>query len=84
VHTGHFRKPIVIQPGRIDRDRVVVSVADAAKVLLRDWPKPACARRLAAIKACLAVMRGEKPPRVARQAFISAARDARILISEQS
>ncbi|MER9326850.1 DUF982 domain-containing protein [Mesorhizobium sp. M0152] len=56
---------------------------DAAQVLLRDWPKPACARRLAAIEACLAVMRGEKPPRVARQAFIVAAKDARILLSDQ-
>jgi hypothetical protein len=83
VRTGHFRKPIVIQPGRIDRDRVVVSVSDAAEVLLRDWPKPTSERRLAAIKACLAVMRGEKPPRVARQAFIVAAKDARILLGDQ-
>ncbi|MER8633933.1 DUF982 domain-containing protein [Mesorhizobium opportunistum] len=83
VRTGHFRKPIVIQPGRIDRDRVVVSVSDAAEVLLRDWPKPTSERRLAAIRACLAVMRGEKPPRVARQAFIVAAKDARILLGDQ-
>ncbi|TIN91489.1 MAG: DUF982 domain-containing protein [Mesorhizobium sp.] len=83
MRTGHFRKPIVIQPGRIDRDRVVVSVTDAAEVLLRDWPKPKSERRLAAIRACLAVMRGEKPPRVARQAFIVAAKDARILLGDQ-
>ncbi|MBZ9996820.1 DUF982 domain-containing protein [Mesorhizobium sp. BH1-1-4] len=80
MRTGHFRKPITIQPGRIDRDRVVVSVSDAAEVLLRDWPKPKSEMRLAAIKACLAVMRGEKPAKVARQAFIVAARDARILL----
>nr|WP_268930541.1 DUF982 domain-containing protein [Mesorhizobium sp. SEMIA396] len=83
VRTGHFRKPIIIQPGRIDRDRVVVSVSDAAEVLLRDWPKPTSERRLAAIRACLAVMRGEKPTRTARQAFIVAAKDAKILLSEQ-
>lgn len=83
MRSGHFRKPIVIQPGRIDRDRVVVSVSDAAEVLLRDWPKPTSQMRLAAIKACLAVMRGEKPPRIARQAFIVAAKEARILLGEQ-
>lgn len=82
MRSGHFRKPIVIQPGRIDRDRVVVSVSDAAEVLLRDWPKPTSQMRLAAIKACLAVMRGEKPPRTARQAFIVAAKEARILLGE--
>jgi hypothetical protein len=83
VRTRRFRKPIVVQPGRIDRDRVVLSVSDAAEVLLRDWPTPASKTRLAAIEACLAVIRGEKPPRVARQAFIVAAKDARILLGEQ-
>ncbi|MER8435250.1 DUF982 domain-containing protein [Mesorhizobium sp. M1312] len=54
---------------------LVLSVSDAAEVLLRT--------RLATIEACLAVVRGEKPPRVARQAFIVAAKDARILLGEQ-
>ncbi|RUV27619.1 MAG: DUF982 domain-containing protein [Mesorhizobium sp.] len=35
------------------------------------------------MEACLGVIRGEKPPRVARQAFIVAAKDARILLGEQ-
>ncbi|TWI23146.1 DUF982 domain-containing protein [Mesorhizobium tianshanense] len=83
MRTRRFRKPIVVQPGRVDRDRVVLSVSDAANVLLKDWPAPASETRLAAIEACLAVIRGEKPPRVARQAFIVAAKDARILLGEQ-
>ncbi|GLS34476.1 hypothetical protein GCM10010869_00640 [Mesorhizobium tianshanense] len=58
-------------------------MSDAANVLLKDWPAPASETRLAAIEACLAVIRGEKPPRVARQAFIVAAKDARILLGEQ-
>ncbi|WP_376706044.1 DUF982 domain-containing protein [Mesorhizobium sp. ISC25] len=61
-----------------------MSVSDAAEVLLKDWPKPASKTRVAAIEACLAVFRGEKPPRVARQAFIAAAKDARIFLSEQN
>ncbi|RWO84984.1 MAG: DUF982 domain-containing protein [Mesorhizobium sp.] len=83
MRTRRFRKPIVVQPGRIDRDRVVLSVSDAAEVLLKDWQTPASKTRLAAIAACLAVIRGDKPPRVARQAFIVAAKDARILLGEQ-
>ncbi|MER9237062.1 DUF982 domain-containing protein [Mesorhizobium sp. M0622] len=34
-------------------------VSDAAEVLLKDWPKPRCDSRLAAIEACLADLRGE-------------------------
>ncbi|TJX75519.1 MAG: DUF982 domain-containing protein [Mesorhizobium sp.] len=83
MRARRFRKPVVIQPGRIDRDRVVISVADAAQVLLREWPAPASEVRLTALKACLAVLRGEQPPRFARQAFLIAAKDARILLGEQ-
>ncbi|MER9061738.1 DUF982 domain-containing protein [Mesorhizobium sp. M0074] len=83
MRTKRFRKPVVVQPGRIDRDRVVASVSDAAEVLLRDWPRPEGKSRLAAIEACLAVIRGEKPPRIARQAFIAAAKEARILLGEE-
>jgi hypothetical protein len=34
------------------------------------------------MRACLAVIRGNKPPSFARNAFISAAKDARILLDD--
>ncbi|MER8699568.1 DUF982 domain-containing protein [Mesorhizobium sp. M1273] len=58
-------------------------VSDAAEVLLKDWPKPRCDSRLATIETCLADLRGEKPPRIARKASITAAKDAKILRGEQ-
>ena len=84
VRSARFHKPVVIQPGRIDRDRVVVTIADAAALLLRDWPLADSEKRRDAMQACLQVIRGEKPPRVARQAFIAAAKDARIFLGEQA
>jgi ribosomal 50S subunit-associated protein YjgA (DUF615 family) len=79
-----FHKPVVVQPGRLDRDRVVVTIAEAAQLLLRDWPIADCEKRMAAMQACLQVIRGEKPPHVAREAFIAAAKDARIYLGEQA
>ncbi|WP_292304066.1 DUF982 domain-containing protein [Mesorhizobium sp.] len=58
-------------------------VADAADVLLHDWPQPYSSTRRHALAACLAVLRNEKPPRVAREAFVEAAKDARILLTDQ-
>lgn len=82
---GLFHKPVIVQPRRIDRDRVVVSTRDAAMVLLRDWPDDkARERREKAMRACLAVIRGKKPPSFARNAFIAAAKDARILLHDGS
>ncbi|RIK85489.1 MAG: DUF982 domain-containing protein [Hyphomicrobiales bacterium] len=80
---GKFHKPVIVQPGRIDRDRIVLSTRDAALVLLRDWPHDkAQERREEAMKACLAVIKGKKPPSYARKAFVIAAKDARILIHD--
>jgi hypothetical protein len=78
-----FTRPVVIQPGRIDRDRVVTNVRDAAHLLLREWPVQASEKRQAAMEACLRVFRGEGSARHARQAFIDAAKDARIFVGEK-
>ena len=76
-----FHKPVIIQPGRIDRDRVVTTVREAAEILLRSWPQEG-AKRTRAMKACLDVLNGTKPPSAARAAFIAAAKDARIYLGE--
>jgi hypothetical protein len=70
-----FHKPVRIQLGRVDRDRIIVSAADAASVLLRDWPTQESVRRIKAMKACLDVMKNGAPPSVARNAFIAAAKE---------
>jgi hypothetical protein len=76
-----FNKPVIVQTGRIDRDRVVRNTRDA-DVLLRDWPLSASRKRARAMELCLCVIRGERPPHVARRAFVDAAREAKILIEE--
>jgi len=78
-----FTRPVVIQPGRIDRDRVVTNVRDAAQLLLREWPDQSSEKRQAAMEACLRVFRGEGSARSARRAFIEAAKDARIFLGEK-
>jgi hypothetical protein len=77
-----FHKPVVVQPGRIDRDLVVMGPRTAAELLLRRWPKRHCPFRLKAMRACLDVMSGTKPPSTARNAFIRAAKEARIFLSD--
>jgi hypothetical protein len=74
-----FKKPVVVVPGRIDRERMVGDVRHAAIVLLREWPLPSSPAKQKAMKACLDVLRGEKPPSIARSAFVEAAKEARIL-----
>lgn len=77
-----FHRPVTIERRRIDRDRVVTNTKTALESLLREWPLPECPNRQLAISACLEVMRGEKPPAVARRAFVTAARSAGILLED--
>ncbi|MBS3652445.1 DUF982 domain-containing protein [Pseudaminobacter sp. 19-2017] len=76
-----FEKPVVIQLGRIDRDRVVVGVRDAATLLLYEWPENSSARE-AAMQACLAAIKGEASVTMARDAFVAAAQAARIYLGD--
>ncbi len=78
----YFARAVVVQTGRIDRDRVVTNTRHAAIVLLHEWPDRACPKRKTAMQRCVEVMRGQKPPSVARRAFVSAARQAGLLIED--
>ncbi|MBS3649678.1 DUF982 domain-containing protein [Pseudaminobacter sp. 19-2017] len=79
--SSFFDRPVVVQLGRIDRDRVVVGVREAAQFLLYDWPQDSPARQ-AAMRACLAAIKGEVSTSAARDAFVAAAREARIYLGE--
>ncbi len=77
-----FHEAVVVQTGRIDRHRVVTSTAQAAGILLHEWPQSGSEKRIRAMLACIAVIRGVEEPRVARDAFIAAAKDARVYLYE--
>lgn len=80
---GKFHKPVRIQLGRIDRDRVVISTRHAAEILLRDWPLESD-RRTKAMAACLEVIKRQSPPSTARKAFVAAAKEAGIFLGDFS
>jgi ribosomal 50S subunit-associated protein YjgA (DUF615 family) len=76
-----FKQPVRIQLGRIDRDRMVLGVTEAAEILLREWPEADDrARHIKAMEACLEVIRGTKPPSYARRHFVAACKEAKVLL----
>ncbi|MER8751964.1 DUF982 domain-containing protein [Mesorhizobium sp. M1050] len=79
--SSSFIRPVAVQIGRHDRERVIFDVNDAATILLRSVPRPTENRKLA-MDACLQVLRGEAQTPVARRAFVTAALEAKILRSD--
>ncbi|ESY67374.1 hypothetical protein X743_27250 [Mesorhizobium sp. LNHC252B00] len=79
--SSRFVRPVVVQIGRHDGERVIFDVNDAATILLRSFPHQTEKRKLA-MDVCLQVLRGEAQTPVARGAFVAAALEAKILRSD--
>ncbi|MER8441418.1 DUF982 domain-containing protein [Mesorhizobium sp. M1312] len=74
---GTFRKPVTVW---LASNKVSVSsTREAAEMLLYEWPIGETARRIQARMACIKVLGGGSAPEVARVAFLSAAKEAKIL-----
>jgi hypothetical protein len=74
---GTFEKPVTVSlpSGKVR----VSSTREAAEMLLYDWPVGETGRRIQARMACMKVIGGGSAPEVARDAFLSAAKEAKIL-----
>lgn len=77
--SGWFDAPVTVMDAREARRFDVTNTRQAAEMLLHRWPDEWSGRHRAARLACLAVLKGFKPPVLARRAFAEAAREARIL-----
>ena len=77
-----FKASVVVEPGRLGRYREVRSVEEAHQVLQGRWPETRGKRYYAALRACNAALKDETPAYIARRAFIAAAEESRVLISD--
>ena len=75
-----WSKFVRIQLGGPEKRENIYSTRTAGECLLRRWPTEWSLQHRNARAACVAVLKGEQPPDVARAAFIAAAREADILI----
>jgi len=73
---------MVVVEIRCGRYRYVRTVAEAGKVLLKEWPDIRGKKHAAAMKAVLETLKGRRPPSTARKALMAAAREARIMPAE--
>lgn len=77
-----FKASVVLVPGRLGPIREVRSVEEANQMLQGRWPETRGKRYYAALRACADALKDETPPHVARRAFIAAAEESRVLVSD--
>jgi hypothetical protein len=81
VDLGPFEEPVSVATDA--GERLVSSAREAAELLLYDWPIGETAIRVQARMSCMKVLAGSEPPAFAREAFMQAAEEAKILIQVQ-
>jgi hypothetical protein len=79
---GPFEEPVPVATG--DGERLVSSAREAAEMLLYEWPIGETATRIQARMSCMKALAGSEPPAFAREAFVQAAEEAKILIEVQA
>ena len=74
LESGWFDAPVTVMDTGEARAYDVTNTRQAAEILLHRWPNEWSGSHRAARLACLAVLKGFKPPVLARRAFAEAAR----------
>jgi hypothetical protein len=82
METGRWDEPVTFETGKLGQYRTISSAAEAAHVLISQWPNSTGKAYVEAQDVCLAVLEGREPPNAARQAFLLAAGEADIFIRD--
>jgi hypothetical protein len=77
---GYWDNPVTIETLTLGRYRTVSNTAEAARVLLEEWPTDEGEAYLAAKTTCLLALEGTMTTEEARTAFLAAAAEAGVFV----
>jgi hypothetical protein len=77
-----FAQPVSVRANTQGAETVITDVYECSSFLLRNWPGKRGPAHRAALQACHDASADKKPISSVRRAFISAARDAGILVGQ--
>jgi hypothetical protein len=78
-----FEIPITVRSGAAGTNLALNSAREASDFLLNTWPGKRTPKHRAALQACHDAIGGEKAVMHARRAFIAAAREADVFVSDK-
>jgi hypothetical protein len=83
MESQYWQRPVEIELHGIGKYRTITGTRHAAECLLTLWPVDDGKAYNQALADCLAALDGEKPPEVARRAFIRAADEAHVYVRQK-
>lgn len=82
MNRGYWNRPVTFETTTLGVYRTISSTAEAARVLLDDWPVDEGVSFLRAKSTCLAALEGGIDHEEARQAFLKAAEEAGVFVRD--
>jgi hypothetical protein len=83
MENNRFETPVTVKSLIPGPDRVLWTAREATHFLLTSWPGKRGPKHREALQACNDALNGEKPAMTARRAFIAAAREASVFVSDK-
>ena len=78
-----FETPVTVKANLAGNTLLLRTAEEASAFLLNSWPGKRSPKHRAALQACSDAMSGEKPVMAARRAFIAAAREVNVFVSDK-
>ncbi|MGE0502709.1 MAG: DUF982 domain-containing protein [Rhizobiaceae bacterium] len=84
MENNRFDTPVTVRSPAPGPDRVLKSAREANDYLLNAWPGKRGPKHREALQACHDALAGDKPAMTARRAFVAAAREASVLVTDKA
>ena len=84
MENNRFEIPVTVKSGTAGMHQSLRSAREASDYLLNSWPGKRSPKHREALQACHDALAGSKPVMNARRAFIAAAREVNVLVSDKA
>lgn len=84
MENNRFETPVTVKSPEAGPDRLLRTAREATDYLLNQWPGKRSQKHRDALQACHDAIAGDKPAMTARRAFIAAAREVNVFVSDKA
>lgn len=84
MENNRFETPVTVKSGTEGTTQLLRTAREASDYLLNSWPGKRSQKHRDALQACHDALAGDKPAMNARRAFIAAAREVNVFVSDKA
>lgn len=83
MQNDRFDVPVTVKFGSPVQQKILRTAQDVSDFLLNNWPGKRSPKHRAALQACHDALAGDKPAMTARRAFLAAAREVDVVVTDK-